>query len=502
MDTKSFWMDSVELPTFPALQADLHVDVLVVGGGITGITAAFLLKKAGRSVALIERHRLALHDTGHTTAHVTYVTDTRLSELVEKFGRDHAKAVWDAGCASIEQIESIVLQEDIRCEWTRVPGHLHTPLDSAPSTAEIASLREDADLAAHMGFDAAFTAAVPVLQKPGIRFANQGKLHPRKYLAALAQRIPGEGCHVFEETEATEFHDSPLGATANGRTITCNFIVLATHVPLQGNRNAISAALLQTKLALYSTYVIGARLPRNTTPQALWWDTADPYHYLRVDRRGEGEYAIFGGADHKTGQETDTEACFRQLEKKLRAVLPQAEVEHRWSGQVIETADGLPYIGAAGDGQFISTGYAGNGMTFGTLGAVMARDAVLGVRNPWCDLFSPERKTLSSAWDYLLENKDYPFYLVRDRLARAEAASLDELKAGEGKIVRIDGKKVAAHRDESGIVVKLSPVCTHMGCIVHWNDSQKTWDCPCHGSRFSPTGEVLGGPAEVPLAPA
>jgi Rieske Fe-S protein len=255
-------------------------------------------------------------------------------------------------------------------------------------------------------------------------------------------------------------------------------------------------------LAAYSTYAIGARLPAGAVPEALFWDTADPYRYLRIDRREGYDYAVFGGKDHKTGQETDTAKRYADLEKMLRGICPESVVAHRWSGQVIEPTDGLPYIGETAEGQFVATGFAGNGMTFGTIAAFMVRDAILGLTNPWRDLFSVERKKLSALWDYLKENKDYPYYLIKQRLSSAEGASMDDVGREQGKILRIDGKKVAVYRDGSGQVTKLSPVCTHMGCIVAWNPAEKTWDCPCHGSRFHPTGDVFAGPAEEGLESA
>jgi glycine/D-amino acid oxidase-like deaminating enzyme/nitrite reductase/ring-hydroxylating ferredoxin subunit len=500
-NTIPLWEETAQMPQFPPLASDLRVEVLVIGGGITGISTAYLLKKAGRSVALIDRGDLARRDTGHTTAHVTCVTDTRLRELVRTFGRDHARAAWEAGWAAIEQIQGVVRDEQIACEFARVPAYLHAPLDAA-AEEEVAALREDAELATQMGFDAAYLPEVPVVKQPGVRFSNQAKFHPLKYLAGLLRSIPGENCHVFEHTEAVEFHDEPLRIVANGRSIHCERAVLATHVPLQGTHHVLGAALLQTKLALYSTYAIGARLPEGTAPEASFWDTADPYNYLRIDQRDSGEYAILGGADHKTGQESDTERNYRALEEHLLRLFPQAIIDHRWSGQVIETPDGLPYIGETTPRQFIATGFAGNGMTFGTLAGIMARDAITGVKNPWRELFDPHRKKLRAVVDYLRENKDYPFYLVRDRLRGAEDGGLAELQPGEGKIVRAGGKKVAAYRDEEGKVTSLSPVCTHLGCIVHWNAAEKTWDCPCHGSRFGPNGEPIGGPAESPLEPA
>jgi len=252
---------------------------------------------------------------------------------------------------------------------------------------------------------------------------------------------------------------------------------------------------------LYTSYALGARIPRGLIPVASFWDTGDPYDYLRVESRRGDDFAIFGGEDHKTGQKTDTGRAFARLEKRFLDIAPTAEITHRWSGQVIETNDGLPFIGETAENQFAATGFSGNGMTFGTLGAMMAVDAMRGQKNPWQKLFAVNRKTLrGGTWDYLVENKDYPFYMVRDWLGGSEGKSLRGLRRGDGKILRLHGKKVAAYRDDAGKVTLCSPVCTHLQCIVGWNPAERTWDCPCHGSRFKPTGEVISGPAEEPLA--
>ena len=499
MDTTPFWMTTVEVSRFPQLSRDLEVDVLIVGGGICGVTAAHLLARAGQRVALIEKERIGSGMTGHTTAHVTYVMDWLLTELTQSFGRDHAQAAWDAGSFAMMQIEETVREEGIDCELRKVPGYLCAALDGDPAK-EAESLRDEALLAAELGFDATFVEAAPVFNRPGVRFANQLKFHPMKYLTALAQRAEAAGALLFEGTPAGEFSSSPLGVKANGFTIRCERMILATHVPLQGAHNVPSAALLQTKLAAYSTYAIGARIPVGALPEALFWDTADPYRYLRVERRDGHDYAIYGGADHKTGQEENTDTCFFGLGDELRALCPDAVVDCRWSGQVFEPVDGLPYYGETAKGQFVATGFAGNGMTFGTLGGYMARDWVLGLTNPWSDLFSVDRKKLSALWDYLKENSDYPYYLIKQRLTAPEATNVQEVAREQGKIVQLGGKKVAVYRDNTGKVITLSPVCPHMGCIVAWNRAEKTWDCPCHGSRFHCTGEVLAGPAETALA--
>ncbi len=500
MTTRSYWYDGVTLPAFPKLDGDLKVDVAVVGGGITGVTAAYLLKKAGKRVALLERDRCGGGDTGNTTAHLTANTDLRPTELAKKFGNDHAKAVWDAGHAAVEQVHANSHAEGIDCDFAWVPGFLHVAR-GADAAKEAEGLREDAALAAGWGFDTTFVDAVPLAGTPGVRVPHQARFHPLKYLAGLLKTIPGGGSHVFEGTDVSEATADPLTlTTAGGHRVTCDRLVIATHVPVMGLKGVVGAALFQTKIAPYTSYVVGARVPPGAVPDGLFWDTNDPYFYLRLNRRPGFDEVIFGGRDHKTGQEHDTEKRFRELEAKLAELVPGANDNYRWSGQVVETHDGLPYIGETADKQFTATGFSGNGTTFGTLAAMMATDWVAGRKNPWSELFAPGRKPVHGVWDYLTENIDYPYYMLRDRLRRAEGTSAADLQPGEGKILKLGGERVAAFKDKAGAVTTLSPVCTHMGCRVRWNPAETTWDCPCHGSRFRPTGEVLAGPAEAPLA--
>jgi glycine/D-amino acid oxidase-like deaminating enzyme/nitrite reductase/ring-hydroxylating ferredoxin subunit len=498
MKTTSYWAETAAVPSYSALARDMETDVVVIGGGITGITTAYLLKQAGRKVVLLDRGRFASMDTAHTTAHLTYVTDRRLYELVHDFGRDPARHAWEAQRAAIRQIGSIARDAGIPCEFSRVHGYLHAPLGAA-TAAEKEKLVREAETAHDLGFQAVFEEHIPYFDVPGVRFADQAKFHPLKYLEALLRSIPGNGCHVFEETEVSLIGQKSQDVTAGGHTIRCGYIVMATHNPITGAANPALGTLFQTKLFLYTSYVVGARVATGMVPEADYWNTLDPYDYLRVDMHEGFDYLIFGGEDHKTGQVTDTAAVFRRLEDKLRRQVPGARVEHHWSGQVIETKDGLPYIGEAAPNQFVATGFAGNGTTFGTVAAMMAADRVMDRPNSWKDTFDVHRNRLAGTWTYLRENKDYPFYFLRMRWGGADGRSINDLQPGEGKILQLGGRKVAAYRDERDQVTLCSPVCTHMKCIVAWNGAEKTWDCPCHGSRFKATGEVISGPATESL---
>jgi glycine/D-amino acid oxidase-like deaminating enzyme/nitrite reductase/ring-hydroxylating ferredoxin subunit len=485
---------------FAKLDRDLDVDVLVVGGGITGLTTAYLLAASGKSVALLERDRCAQVDTGHTTAHLTMVTDNRLTKMERAFGRTHAQAVWDAGLAAIAQVDEIIREHTIDCRFEWVDGYVHAPVGEA-TPVQARECQEEADLATELGFDATFVEHVPNVGGPGVRFDNQARFHPRRYLAGVAMAARENGARIFEHSEVDEFTEKPLGAKANGHSVRARDLVIATHNPLVGISGLVSATMFQTKLALYTSYVVAGRVPRDTVPDALFWDTADPYQYLRLDRHRDHDVLVFGGEDHKTGQAADTNVPYARLERALTARIPQIELTHRWSGQVIETPDGLPYIGKMADHQYAATGYSGNGMTFGTLAAMMIADAIAGRKNPWAELFDPGRVAIRPGlWEYIKENADYPYYVMRDRFAGTEGKSLRAVRRGQGKIIEHQGSKVAAYRGPDGVMSLRSATCTHMGCLVAWNDAERTWDCPCHGSRFTTEGDVISGPAEKPLA--
>ena len=501
----SYWQSSAPIRTFPRLLRDIRVDVAIIGGGITGLTAAYLLKRAGKKVAVLERSRITGGDTTYTTAHLTCVTDLRLTELVKSFGEDHARAAWDAGLAAIWQVAECVRDERIDCHFEWVHGYLHLPIDGSNDEndkTDVEDLRLEVGTAGELGFDAKFVERAPLVNRPAVEYPGQARFHPRMYLRALADAVDGDGSSIFEFTNVETVEDDPLAVVAGNHRVACDHVIVATHNPIVGKAGIVGATLLQTKLALYSTYAVAGRVESGRVPDALFWDTGDPYNYLRLDQDEKGDVVILGGQDHKTGQETDTEARFETLEKALKRLVPGIELTERWSGQVIETNDGLPLIGERAERQFVATGFSGNGMTFGTIGAMMARDKVLGQPNPWADLFDVGRtKVRGGLWDYIKENKDYPYYLIRDRFAGPEGKSLRSLKRKSGAIIELNGKQVAAYRHDDGEVTLRSATCTHMGCRVNWNDAEHTWDCPCHGSRFSPMGDVLAGPAETPLQP-
>ncbi|MFD0893760.1 FAD-dependent oxidoreductase [Luteolibacter ambystomatis] len=490
-----YWSKTSKACSFPPVWGDLMVDVLVIGGGITGLTAALELRSEGLRVALLERGQIGSGETSHTTAHLTYMTDTRLSELMTLFGEEKTKLAWQGGLAAMKYIRRKVDELKIDCALVKVPGYLAVAAGSDESK-ENALLHKEFVMAARMGFRIDWSRNVPPDGRSGLIFADQYKFHPLRYLHALAAAASQAGVMIHEESEVMDLQERQ--ASACGHRIDFRHVVIATHVPLQGGVSTLPSALFQTKLAGYSTYAIGAEVDETSLEEMIWSDTASPFLYCRVDRRDKGAYIILGGEDHKTGQKEHAGDAFAALERKMAQFAPKCRITDRWSGQVIETIDGLPYIGFDGAGQFIATGFSGNGLTYGTLGGLMACDAITGKENRWAELFSPDRKSFLSLPDYVRENVDFPVCMITDRIGKLPTDP-HALSSGCGALMEIDGERSAVYRDKDGKIHILEAVCPHLGCIVRWNEAEATWDCPCHGSRFTGEGELIAGPAEKGL---
>jgi glycine/D-amino acid oxidase-like deaminating enzyme/nitrite reductase/ring-hydroxylating ferredoxin subunit len=487
----SLWRVTSAPPTTSPLSGDLQVDVAIVGAGITGITAALLLKERGRSVAVLEKESIGAGETGNTTAHLTEAVDARYHYLRRTFGTEEAKLVASASHASLEKIAELVSRHGIDCHFRRVPGYLYTE-----KRKYIAEVKNEVAAAKEAGLDVQWTDDVPLpfATRGAALFANQAQFHPGEYLNGLAARIDGDGCHLFGNTMVTNITEGEpcIVETERGR-ITAKAVLMATNTPIAGYTT------LHTKSTAYRTYALAFRVT-GEHPDGLFWDTADPYHYTRWQETDAGTFLIIGGEDHKVGEEEDTEGCFARLLDYCRQQFGVSEPEHRWSGQIIEPHDGLPFIG--GGPLYVATGYSGQGMTFGTLGAMMVTDLISGIETPWKSLFDPMRVHMrGSVREFMAQNLAFPGHMISDRLISRDVEGKDsvDVKSGEGKILAVGGRKVACYRDEAGTLHSVSPVCTHMRCDVAFNDAEKTWDCPCHGSRFTPDGDVLNGPAHKPL---
>lgn len=498
----SVWQTTAVETSFPQLASDIVVDVAVVGGGITGLTTALLLKRAGLSVAVLEGLHVGGGVTGYTTAHISEVPDIGYQHLISNFGERGALVAVQSRRAAIEQIAKLVLEEQIECSFERVPGYLYTE-----SSKDVSYLESEVEAARKLGIDAIFTTYVPLPFpiKAGILFPHQAQFHSLQYLQALAKAVSGGRGHIFERTRVLDVSgESPYKVSTQRGSVTAKNVILATHTPINDLSHLQDVYLVTAKLIPYRSYVLGVRLLSSPAPEGLFWDTEDPYHYTRkyVDPMA-GEFLIVGGADHKTGEDVDTEARYQQLEQYVRSRFAVESIPYRWSAQWYQPVDGLPFIGKspAHDHLYVATGYSGNGISFGTIAGMLLADTILGRPNPWSELYNANRvKPLAAGQQFLAQNLDIAKHFIADRFKR-NAQTIDEVPKGEGRIVEIDGEQVAIYREQGGAIHALSPVCSHLGCIVNWNKAEKSWDCPCHGGRFSCTGEILNGPPIKNLEP-
>jgi glycine/D-amino acid oxidase-like deaminating enzyme/nitrite reductase/ring-hydroxylating ferredoxin subunit len=494
---ESVWTAGVEASTFPALRGDLAVDVAVVGAGISGLTAAALLARDGRLVAVLEMDRVGAGETGRTTAHLTEAVDARYHDLAADFGQDGARLVGESSRASITQIERLAAEHRIACDLRRLPGYLYTE-----RRTDIAALEDEFVAARDAGARVALVHDVPLPfpTAAALRFDEQAIVHPLRYLSGLARALAAAGVRLFEKTRALEVEDGePCRVATEAGMVSARDVVVAAHVPF------VNRLLLHTKLAAYRSYAIAAHPRDGRARDGLFWDTDDPYHYIRPLTDGDDPVLIIGGEDHKVGQEDDTEERFARLASWAEARFGTDRIDARWSGQVIEPVDGLPYIGrnALSGHVWVATGFSGNGLTFGTLAGMIIADLIVGRPNPWADVYTATRvKPVAAAREFVKENLSFPGHLLSDRLTNrdAEGSAFADVQRGEGKIIVVAGEKLAVYRDANGTAHTLSPVCPHMGCDVRWNNAERSWDCPCHGSRFAPDGALLNGPASSDLA--
>jgi glycine/D-amino acid oxidase-like deaminating enzyme/nitrite reductase/ring-hydroxylating ferredoxin subunit len=485
--TPPLWDSALERPRYPRLEEDNRfVDVAIVGGGITGITAATLLKAAGKRVAVLEARRIASGVTSGTTAHLTAALDTRYHELESKFGKEGARLAAESSTEAIELVAALANTLPGRADFDWLPGYLYTETDS-----DVPGLKKELEAARRAGLTVEHAEVpLPIVTKGGIRFERQAQFHPLSYVSALAAALPGAGSHVYEQSRVIAIDEGEPCKLylEHGVMLNAERVILATHAPL--NR-----VMLETKIAQYRSYVVSG--PVEQAPHGLFWDTADPYHYTRAHRVDGKTHLIIGGEDHKTGKADDEREPFAAIEH-YAARLGLRSVERRWSAQVVEPVDGLPFIGknAFSERVYVATGFSGNGTTFGTLAAQILADACFDKPNRFADLYAATRiKPLASLATFLGENVDFPMHVLSDRLHPPEVKSTDDIAPGQGKTVRLNGERLAVYRDVTGKLSACSAVCTHLGCHVRFNQAEKTWDCPCHGSRFSTDGEVLDGPA-------
>jgi glycine/D-amino acid oxidase-like deaminating enzyme/nitrite reductase/ring-hydroxylating ferredoxin subunit len=486
----SVFEDNTPRKIYPSPEGNLSADVAVVGGGITGITAAYLLAQRGKSVVVLEAMSIGKGATGNSTGNLyATVGNQGLQSIRSKFGDETLRSVVAARAAAVDLIEKQVNELGIDCDFRRVTWNLFTETEQNGSY-----IAGEKDAARQAGLTVTEKSFFPFDARLGFNLEDQAQFNPYLYVTGLAEKTNGDNSRIFEYTKVTgieEKEDSLVVHTAGG-TVTASSVIMATHTP-------IGVYNVHFLLGAYREYAVAATLNGDYPPDGIYWNLQQTEHYsLRTYESAKGKVLMLLGETHKVGQKENNAECFEQLEAFLRGRFDVETVKYRWAAQQYRPADDLPYIGRTSgrSGIYIATGFSADGLTYGTLAAMILTDLITGADNKWASLFDPRRHTpLASAKNFLKETIDVAAQYIKDFPYIAEADTWSDIASGEGKTIDVKGEKYGAYRDEHGQLHVVSAVCTHMKCIVNWNTSEKSWDCPCHGSRFTFDGKVIEGPA-------
>jgi glycine/D-amino acid oxidase-like deaminating enzyme/nitrite reductase/ring-hydroxylating ferredoxin subunit len=492
MTSRSVWMSIDVAPQAEPLQDDAQCDVVIVGAGIAGISTAYELSQRGRSVIVVDRGKIAGGMTARTSAHLAPLCDDLMSEMQKIKGVDQTALFYQSQAAAVDRIEDIQAREKIDCDFRRLDGYLFQG-DEMP--ADVIDQELDAVRAVRAPVERLVGVSLAGCESRHVlRYPDQATFHPLKYLAGVVEVCQKRNVRFYAGTPVTEVLEENGAVTVK----TPRGVIRAGHAVIATNSPIADRFALHTKMAPYRTYVVAFSITRGDLPDALYWDTEEPYHYVRLQPGDGGEdFVLVGGEDHKSGQADDADERFRRLEVWARRKMPKLkDVTHRWSGQVLDTIDYAGFVGKnpGSDYTYVSTGDSGQGLTHGVMGAMLNAALVTGGESNWADLYAPERKPIKAAKNWVAENstalKNFAEYV-----APGEISSTDDLEPGQGAIVRRGLKKLAAYRDAQGSLHLCSAACTHIGCHLHWNSFETCWDCPCHGSMFGIDGEPINAPA-------
>ncbi len=499
----TYWIESVTQPTGPQkLKENIHADVVIIGGGLAGMSVAYALSDVGKKVVVIEDGMIGSGETGRTTAHLVTALDDRYTDLEKIYGEEDTRLIAESHKAAILFVEHTILKENIECQFVRLPGYLFRHPSDDPK-----SLDEELVAATRAGIECRMIDHIPGLMnrnEPCLEFFNQAQSHPLMYLMGLRKTVEKRGGKIFTETHADKINHEGI-TTSEGFTVKANHVVVATNTPVN---NLVAMHLKQTA---FRTYVIAGLIKKDLIARALWWDTGDhdadkdfpPYHYVRLQPYNDAfDLLICGGEDHATGDigndEAQEEDRYTALEAWTRLHFPIDKILYRWSGQVMEPFDSVGFIGRNPldkENVYIVTGDSGTGMTHCTIAGMLITDLILGRKNPWEEIYKPSRITVKTGNIFFKELIRGVMSLVRGAPQDDRIRDFTSIQPGEGKITQVDGHSCGVYKDENGELHVVSARCTHLKATLSWNAAEKSWDCPWHGSRFTCDGVVINGPA-------
>lgn len=495
--TGAVWNSSSKPSQFPQLTNDIEVDIAIIGAGITGLTTAYLLQKHNLKVAVLEQHTVGMGTTGSSTGNLYAPIDERMFTIGSKHDEDTMKAVASSRLAAIDLIERIAKDHGIDCDFVRVPWHL---FEDGSHAGEDEKVNKEFEAAKKISLPVSNTIPenFPIPVNTIASISNQAQFNPLKYVRGIATYLKSTNCDIFENTSVLETKEgTPCEVVTNRGIVRAKKVVMATHTPkgIYG---------VHTAMEVKREYAVAVKLQGQLPAPGIYWHALGTQQYsLRPYKNEEGEFLLALGEPHKVGEKENNETCFEKIEAYLRKHFKVERIVYKWAAQNYKPADNIPYIGNSPleKNIFIATGFAADGLVYGTLSGMIFSDLIAGKDNQWASLYDPKRFTpVASATSFVKENFTVAKHLLKDYLFYGQAEVLDEIKPGEGKTIKLDNERLAAYRDDSGILHTVSAICPHMGCVVHWNNAEKSWDCPCHGSRFSHDGEVLEGPAFHGLA--